>query len=213
MVDDARTSLDALIRDSGEDYSSISRLLGRNPAYIQQFIKRGTPRRLAEEDRLRLAAYFRVPEQRLGGRPERPAPQVGALVPVARIEIGASAGPGSMADIEEYGPPIGFDGALLRDLGVRKATALSIIRVAGDSMEPTLRDGDDILVDRARSSVNAGANQVQPLDDILVVNRLIRESGGYVIRSDNPAYEDIRVDDPASMAVIGRVLWCGRRLV
>src|SRR6185436_20791477 len=68
MADDTRAALDALIRDSGEDYSSISRLLGRNPAYIQQFIKRGTPRRLAVEARRKLAAYFRVSEQSLGGR-------------------------------------------------------------------------------------------------------------------------------------------------
>ena len=213
MADDARTSLDALIRDSGEDYSSISRLLGRNPAYIQQYIKRGTPRRLAEEDRLKLAAYFRVPEQRLGGRIEPAAPAPAALVRVPRIEIGASAGPGGMADIEEQGPPIGFDGGLLRDLGVRRPAALSIIRVIGDSMEPTLRDGDDILVDRDLSSARSGAIHVLRIDGMLVVKRLIREGGAYVVRSDNPAYADIRVDDPASAQVIGRVLWCGRRLV
>lgn len=213
MADDVRTCLDALIRERGEDYSSISRLLGRNPAYVQQFIKRGTPRRLAEEDRLKLAAYFRVSEQRLGGRAEQHVPLVAALVPVPRIEIGASAGPGGIADIEERGPPIGFDGLLLRDLGVRRVTALSIIRVAGDSMEPTLRDGDDILVDRNLSSVKSGAIHVLRVDDMLVVKRLIREGRHYVLRSDNPVYEDIRVDDPAAMAVIGRVLWCGRRLV
>jgi phage repressor protein C with HTH and peptisase S24 domain len=213
MVDDVRTSLDALIRASGEDYSSISRLLGRNPAYIQQFIKRGTPRRLAEEDRRKLAAYFRVSEQRLGGRPEPRMSAVVPLVAVARIEIGASAGPGGIADIEEHGPPIGFDGTLLRDLGVRRAAALSIIRVAGDSMEPTLCDGDDILVDRNVSAIKPGAIHVLRLDDMLVVKRLVRTDGGYIIRSDNPAYADIRVDDPATMQMIGRVLWCGRRLV
>ncbi|MFA9200485.1 MAG: DUF72 domain-containing protein, partial [Cypionkella sp.] len=34
----------------------------RNPTYIQQFIKRGVPRRLSEEDRRRLAAHFGVGE-------------------------------------------------------------------------------------------------------------------------------------------------------
>jgi phage repressor protein C with HTH and peptisase S24 domain len=215
MADDVRTSLDALIRDSGEDYSSISRLLGRNAAYIQQFIRRGTPRRLAEEDRRKLAAYFRVPEERLGGpaaaaRAVSPTP----LVAIPRIEIGASAGPGGMAEIEEHGLPMGFDAALLRDLGVRRSASLSIIRVAGDSMEPTLRDGDDILVDRAVASARWGAIHVLRIDDMLVVKRLVREGReGCVIRSDNPAYPDIRVDDPATMALIGRVLWCGRKLV
>jgi phage repressor protein C with HTH and peptisase S24 domain len=214
MVDDVRTSLDALIRASGEDYSSISRLLGRNPAYIQQFIKRGTPRRLAEEDRRKLAAFFRVPEQQLGGRPGGAVKEAAPLVAIPRVEIGASAGPGGIAEIEERGPPIGFDEALLRELGVRRSSTLSIIRVAGDSMEPTLRDGDDILVDRSAASVRPGAIHVLRFDDALLVKRLIRDGqGGYVIRSDNPAHADRPVDDPAALRVIGRVLWCGRRLV
>ena len=213
MADDVRTSLDALIRDSGEDYSSISRLLGRNPAYIQQFIKRGTPRRLAEEDRLKLADYFRVAEDRLGGRPGPAQISPASLVAIPRIEIGASAGPGGMAEIEERGLPIGFDAALLRDLGIRRPAALSIISVAGDSMEPTLRNGDDILVDRGIASPQWGAIHVLRLDDMLVVKRLLRDGGkNCLIRSDNPAYPDIRVND-SSIRLIGRVLWCGRRLV
>ena len=214
MADDVRTNLDALIRDSGEDYSSISRLLGRNPAYIQQFIKRGTPRRLAEEDRRKLAAYFRVGEERLGGTAGLAARTAVPLVAIPRVDIGASAGPGGIADIEDSGPPIGFDGGLLRELGVRRTSLLSIIRVDGESMEPTLCDGDDILVDRMVLAVKSGAIHVLRLDGMLVVKRLIRGGRGpYVVRSDNPAYPDVRIDDPAAIDVIGRVLWCGRRLV
>lgn len=66
-----RERLDALIRDAGENYASISRLLGRNPTYIQQFIRRGSPRRLAESDRRRLAVHFGVCEADLGGPPSR----------------------------------------------------------------------------------------------------------------------------------------------
>jgi len=216
MADDIRTALDDLIRHSGEDYSAISRLLGRNPAYIQQFIKRGTPRKLAEEDRLKLAAYFRVPEEQLGGRPGRAPALAADLVAVPRIEIGASAGPGGIAEIEESGAPMGFDGALLRSLGVRRAGMLSIIRVAGDSMEPTLRNGDDILVDRSATTVRSGAIYVLRLDDMLMVKRLVKDAGRelpFVIRSDNSAHADIEGYDPATVRVIGRVLWCGRRVV
>ena len=215
MADDIRSALDALIRDSGEDYSSVSRLLGRNPAYIQQFIKRGSPRRLAEEDRLKLASYFRVPEQRLGGRSGHASSSPAELVSVARVDIGASAGPGGIAEIEERGAPIGFDGAMLRELGVRRRDALSIIRVAGDSMEPTLRDGDDILVDRSAVTLRSGAIHVLRIDGLLVVKRLVRKPGSplpFIVRSDNPAYPDIEDFDPASAQLIGRVLWCGRRL-
>lgn len=215
MADDARSALDALIRDRGEDYSAVSRLLGRNPAYIQQYIKRGTPRRLAEEDRLKLAAYFRVPEAQLGGRTSPAASPGALLVSVPRIEIGASAGPGGIAEIEDRGAPLGFDRDLLRDLGVRRTTGLSIIRVAGDSMEPTLCDGDDILVDRQALAVRSGGIYVLRLEDLLVVKRLIIDGERripFVIRSDNPAFADRTGYDPAMVQVIGRVLWCGRRL-
>ncbi|OYW86211.1 MAG: peptidase S24, partial [Sphingobium sp. 32-64-5] len=43
--------LAGLIAEHGTNYGALSRLIGRNPAYIQQFIKRGTPRRLDERDR------------------------------------------------------------------------------------------------------------------------------------------------------------------
>lgn len=214
MADDVRSALDALIRERGEDYSAISRLLGRNAAYIQQFIKRGTPRRLAEEDRLKLAAYFRVPEAQLGGRGGGAGgpSALSALVTVPRIAIGASAGPGGIAEIEEQGRPIAFDDGLLRDLGAGRRSALSIIRVAGESMEPTLYDGDDILVDRGSTEIRPGGIYVLRLDDLLMVKRLIRDERGLVVHSDNPAHAAIAGFDPATLQVIGRVLWCGRKL-
>ena len=49
----------------------MSRLLGRNPTYGQQFVKRGVPRRLSEDDRRKLAAHFGIAERLLGGPPER----------------------------------------------------------------------------------------------------------------------------------------------
>ena len=58
--------LETLIVDRGEDFASLSRLLGRNAAYVQQFIKRGTPKKLAEDDRRTLARYFGVEETLLG---------------------------------------------------------------------------------------------------------------------------------------------------
>lgn len=213
MAEDARQALDALIREHGEDYSAVSRMLGRNPAYIQQYIKRGSPRRLSEEDRLCLASYFRVPEERLGGRGGASAAQPLELFAVPRVEIGASAGAGAIAEIEERGPSLGFDTATLRALGAKRTTGLSIIRVQGASMEPTLQDGDDILVDRDAGAIRPGAIYVLRLDDMLVVKRLVRAGAGpLVIRSDNAAFPDIVDYDPATLSVIGRVLWCGRRL-
>ncbi len=52
--DAVRRTVERMITERGLDLSTASRMIGRNPAYLQQFIKRGTPRRLPEEDRLRL---------------------------------------------------------------------------------------------------------------------------------------------------------------
>ncbi|WP_239987493.1 hypothetical protein [Sphingosinithalassobacter portus] len=63
-----RDRLEHLINAHGETYASVSRLLGRNAAYFQQFMRRGTPERLDEDDRLILARYFQVDERELGAR-------------------------------------------------------------------------------------------------------------------------------------------------
>src|SRR3546814_18451656 len=96
-----RSRLDALISAKGEDYSSISRLIGRNAAYIQQFIKRGIPRRLSEGDRKRIARYFGVAEEELGGHAEQEDESLAyGFVLVPRFDVGGSAGTGSLADPE-----------------------------------------------------------------------------------------------------------------
>ena len=58
--DDPRAALDRLLQERGIDYAQLSARIGRNPAYIQQYIKRGSPRRLGEQDRARIAAYLGV---------------------------------------------------------------------------------------------------------------------------------------------------------
>lgn len=72
-----REALDGLIVERGETYASISRLLGRNSAYIQQFIKRGSPARLDQSDIALLALHFDVPPEVLGGK-ERKGRQSGS---------------------------------------------------------------------------------------------------------------------------------------
>jgi len=212
MDTDPRTVLEALIRDRREDYTALSRLIGRNAAYIQQFIKRGSPRRLAEEDRRRLARYFGIDEALLGGPTAAPAVGEDGLVPIPRLDVGASAGGGAADPSERALGRIGFDPAWLRRLGVAPATA-ALIRVEGDSMAPTLADGDEILVDRAVRRLRDGLFVLR-LDGALVVKRVsVRPDGARVsILSDNPAYPGWPDCDPAAVDVVGRVVWVGRRL-
>ncbi len=223
---DVRAELEQIIREQGEDYASLSRLLGRNAAYIQQFIRRGVPRKLDEDDRRTLARYLGVDEARLGGRSEGAAPSripqprdararpEPAMVIIPRLAVGASAGPGAHAESEEETGRIAFDERWVRRLGANPR-GLSMIAVQGESMAPTLNDGDDILVDgtdgadRMRDGI-----YVLRVEEALIVKRLAVNPAtrSYRIRSDNPAWPDWADCDPALVEIVGRVVWAGRKL-
>ena len=61
-----RERLAALARERGSSLAALSRMLGRNSTYLQQFISKGSPRKLEEEDRRKLAQFFGVGEGELG---------------------------------------------------------------------------------------------------------------------------------------------------
>jgi phage repressor protein C with HTH and peptisase S24 domain len=210
---DARTELQRLIDERGEDYASLSRLIGRNAAYVQQFIKRGVPRRLAEQDRRTLARYFDVPEELLGG--PSLAERTDDLVLVPRLAVGAAAGAGALNSEERARSHFAFDPRWLRTLGTGSAEKLSIIRVQGDSMVPTLDDGDEILVDaNDRGERLRDGIYVLRVDDALVVKRLALNpiTRKVSIRSDNEAYPGWPDCDLRAIDLVGRVVWAARRI-
>ena len=215
MNSDPRGFLERLCAERGEDFAGLSRMLGRNPAYIQQFVRRGVPKRLKEEERRKLSRYFGIPEALLGGPAEEPR-QPGALIDVKRHPVRASAGPGAIVNEGMGKPYFGFEERWLKALTATPAANLSIVRVEGDSMSPTLNDGDDILVD-----LGDGADRLRDgiyvlrVDDALVVKRLALSPMGrrVTVQSDNPAYPDWPDCGLDSIKPIGRVIWSGRRVV
>ena len=217
--DDPRRMLDRLLTEKGVDYAQLSARIGRNPAYIQQYIKRGSPRRLGEQDRARIAAYLGVSEALLGGlalRVAAPTPRARGrdLVLVPKLAIGASAGLGASVDGEAVEGEVAFDPRWLRDLGA-DPRALSIIRVEGDSMAPTLGDGDDILVDGGDAAARLRDGiYVLRMDDVLMVKRIARAPGpGRVsVISDNPHYRSWDDLPLSAIRLVGRVIWTGRRV-
>jgi phage repressor protein C with HTH and peptisase S24 domain len=210
----ARAELARLIAEHREDYAGLSRMLGRNAAYVQQFIKRGVPRKLSEDDRRKLARYFDVDETVLGGSPSEPRPST-HLVAIPRFDIRASAGPGAFLDHETPVAHLGFDERFLQQLSNARASDLSIIRVRGDSMFPTLADGDDIMVDRSLAGTKLQDGiYVLRRDDTLSVKRVAAHPGTrtITISSDNASYPSWPNCDPEDIDVIGRVVWAGRKI-
>ncbi|RQW45441.1 S24 family peptidase [Novosphingobium sp. LASN5T] len=216
----ARERLLELAGGRGVSLSALSGLLGRNPAYLQQFVRKGSPRKLEEDDRRVLANFFGVSESELGAPAHAASGSAVAVGGVARalvdwadiprLPLGASAGPGALARDEAPSGQLRFSARWLKAQGL-DPVALSVIAVEGDSMEPTLRDGDEILVDRTPRALRAGIHVIR-LDDMLLVKRLEPGPAGTMrVISDNPAY-------PASeramgeVDVVGRVVWKGGRL-
>ena len=208
----AREKLARLAHERGSSLAALSRMLGRNSSYLQQFITKGSPRKLEEADRRRLAQFFAVDESELGGTQENSFHSGGDWLEVPRLPLEASAGPGAVAAASAEAPfgAFRFSRRWLREQGLEQS-ALSSIRVMGDSMEPLLRDGDEILVDRTPRAFREGVHVVR-LGEALHV-KLLQAVPPHRLRliSKNPAYEPVEVA-MADVDVVGRVVWKGGRL-
>jgi len=119
----------------------------------------------------------------------------------------AAAGAGAEGGDEAIGQ-LGFAPGWLRAQGLDPAH-LSTIAVRGDSMEPTLAEGDEILVDTRPATLRSGVHVVR-VDDQLLVKRLQSERPGTLI-SDNAVYPPLE-RAPEEIEVIGRVVWKAGRL-
>ena len=216
-MSDARQRLLELSEEKHASLSSLSELIGRNPSYLQQFIRKGSPRKLEEQDRRKLAQFFGVDEGELGApedisyvkTPNR-SNKRGDWVDVPRLDVGASAGPGTLPQAEGAFDAFRFSRRWLSEQGLDGAQ-LSAITVEGDSMEPLLRDGDEILVDRAPRPFRDGVHVVR-LGDSLMVKRIASTGAGRLaLLSQNLAYPPVEVS-AEEVEIIGRVVWKGGRI-
>ena len=212
---DPRTRLLALASARGASLAQLSGLIGRNATYLQQFVKKGSPRKLEETDRRTLARFLGVDEAELGAPEENShvlpgKPQRGDWVNVPRLALDASAGSGALAGEEQAIGAFRFSARWLRGQGLDPAM-LSAIAVAGDSMEPLLRDGDEILVDRTPRPLRDGIHVVRVGDTLLVKRVQAGVPGRIVLESENAAYRPIELP-PAEVEIIGRVVWKSGRL-
>ena len=190
---------------SGESLSALSRLIGRNPAYLQQFVERGTPRMLAERDRKRLARYLGVSETVLGAEA---AAEPSERARIVRLGVEASAGGGALNADERVVGDIELPGSLLRSLGVR-AGSVALLRAQGWSMEPGIADGDELLVNMAdvRPTRTPGVFVIRA-DGATLVKRVARAPGGLIVSSDHPDAPPVT----AEVEVLGRVVGLARAL-
>lgn len=212
---DPRGRLLDLAGERGVSLTQLSALIGRNAAYLQQFVRKGSPRKLEENDRRTLARFLGVAEVELGGPEGKSSAFRGKVLrdgylDIPRLPLDASAGPGAFAAEERPFDAFRFSAAWLREQGLDPAT-LSVIAVSGDSMEPLLRDGDEILVARLDRPWQDGIHVVR-VEGAVLVKRIQRSGPGMILlHSENPAYGPIE-HVQEEVEVIGRVVWKSGRL-
>ncbi len=95
-------------------------------------------------------------------------------------------------------------------------TSLMLVEMHGDAMEPTIRNGDLMLVDHAEPRLRGAGLYVFRVGDMLAVRRLqLRLDGGFTLSSDNAARypaEDIAREELDRIRILGRVIWSAGRL-
>lgn len=210
----ARGRLQDAARERGHSLAELSRLLGRNPAYLQQYVARGSPRHLDEPDLRKIAEFLGVSPRAISTRQfgrddpqDRESDSGWRAIP--RLALEASAGPGALSAQEIPYDVFRLSDQWLLENGLRNAD-LSAIRVEGDSMEPLLRSGDEIFVDRAKRS-GEGVFVVR-IGDALHVKQIRASAPGTIaLISANEAYAPLELPR-GEVEVIGRVVWKGGRV-
>jgi phage repressor protein C with HTH and peptisase S24 domain len=236
-LDPVRTRVLKLIEDRDTDLKNASLKIGKNAAYLHQFIFRGTPKALPENVRQGLAEFLGVEEDSLRHRrvpPRKPRSKVSArdedidviparasLVPegfigIPEIDVRASAGPGAFHEgLEETKVTWLFPEAMVRHEFRAPPNELRMITIDGDSMDPLLSSGDRILIDTSqRVPVPPGIFVIW--DGMGLVAKRVEhipnsDPPKVVIKSVNPEYQAYeRIAEEVN--VVGRVVWAARRL-
>jgi phage repressor protein C with HTH and peptisase S24 domain len=152
------------------------------------------------------------PKQRLGARSEGDDQNI----QVALIQKRLSDLNGTIEQRFTIQGHIPFSKEFLKaKLGRENFDQLCILEVHGDSMEPTMGDGDIVLIDRNIRGANDGLT-AYAFKDTIHIKRLVNVSGGIDVVSDNkylyPVHH-IEGKDLEEVEVIGAVIWIGKTIL
>ena len=133
------------------------------------------------------------------------------LVAIHEIDLAYGLG-GAYADGEVESSVLHFPRAWLETITRTPPTMLTFARGRGDSMQPTILDGDIVLLDRSMNRVfEQDAIWALTVGEIAMIKRLRMRGGRVHMLSDNDRIppDDADVED---VNIVGRVIFIGRRI-
>lgn len=211
------------MQDAGLDQPALAAKIGCTQGAISQILLGNTQRSRYLPD---IADALGVSLQWLRGEADDPNPHSKpvptitevadhfnlALVP--ELELGYSMGGGTLVEHVEQKGVVPFQLDWLRSMMSNKVADLFVARGEGDSMLPTILDGDFVLVDRAQRVISRQDRiWVLSYGGLSMIKRLRRlPNGEYSINSDNQTISPYPPASEEEIHVIGRVIWIGRRM-
>ncbi len=128
--------------------------------------------------------------------------------------ITASAGKGVALNDDYVRETVAFKTDWLRRLTRAKPEQLVVISVTGESMMPTLADGDHMLIDTTQKAPTRNGIYVFDYKGDVLVKRISVDpiKKRVTLRSDNPAFSDVEVYSDDEVEVSGQVIWIGRKV-
>lgn len=133
------------------------------------------------------------------------------FAPIRRFDAELSAGNGAENGNVHVSEILAFRRDWLTRLHVSPSNAC-LVKVRGESMQPTLHDGDLVLIDQSKTKIRSGRIYAFNDGGHSKVKRLdCMDDHTLIIRSDNPQFPlDIRKgEDANALKVIGEVVWSG----
>jgi phage repressor protein C with HTH and peptisase S24 domain len=140
----------------------------------------------------------------------RPGVAPPGYVLLPRVEARAAAGHGSGLGSDQVVDFLAFSEDWVRNTLHRRPANLALLEATGDSMDPTIRDGDILLVDTSVTDIQSSRVYVLQVNGALLVKRIqVRLDGSLVVKSDNPSYEAevVRPDERSPLRIVGQVVW------
>lgn len=134
----------------------------------------------------------------------------GIIFEVPKVAATVSAGGGSFEVATSAISTHPFPRQWLARMG--RPEAMVFMDVVGNSMEPSIMDGDMVLIDQAGTNLMQDQIFAVGFEDTLYIKRVERRAQTVILHSDNPDYSDIWIsgDELDSFRVIGKVVWLCR---
>lgn len=226
-IEDIKEKVGKLVAEKGLSYNYVSLKLGKNPSYLQKFVKEKSPKRLDEKFRKDLAILLEVDEQELTDIPLLPthlrtttsiAEKIVSLfdsdtVKIDVLDVTACCGDGIENLPEKVCGHWKLPISEFKSITSGNPNNIKMLRVQGDSMQPTINEGDWVWVDTSNNFIGSDGLYMIRMATGLAVKRLQSGLNDVVIRSDNASYSDITAS-VGEVQIVGKVVYIlnGRRV-